>query len=245
MDSPRLAIQIGEHVRLADFRPWIEDNWPPERSSWGQRFEYVVRPDDEDQEGISIQADAFDFSDGALLTVSGAEIEVEIYAVASDHVTRDHVQVAPGENLASHRVLGRPPPVVCTDERERASAFARASVPRWDGTPFRVDMVRNFPDFVTDADLLELLAPIGRLADQIEEQLGYPVIEMGGLIPVPAGTAPGWNKDWHRYRNDGPLSIEPDQIVAVYLDDYHPYEWDGSGLGAPMNGHSSTSASVS
>lgn len=243
--SPRLAIEIGDHVRLADFRPWWEHDFPPSRPSWGQRFEYVVAPDDEDQDGISVQADAFDFTEGALLTQAGAEIEVEIYAVASKHVTENPVQVAPGENLAPHRVLPRPPPRVCTDERERASAFARASVPRWNGTPFRADMIRNFPDFVTDADLLELLAPMGRLADQIEEQLGYPVIEIGGLIPVPAGAPPGWNKDWHRYRNEGPLPIEPDQIVAFYLDDYHPYEWDGSGLGAPMNGHSSSSASVS
>ena len=138
-----------------------------------------------------------------------------------------------------------PEPPGCTDEREHAATHSPALVPQWDGTPFRMDMVRNFPDFVTDADLLELLAPMGRLANQIEKQLGYPIIELGGLIPVPAGAPPDWNKDWVRYRLEGPLPIEPDQIVAFYLDDYHPFEWDGSGLGAPMNAHSSTSASVS
>ena len=98
-------------------------------------------------------------------------------------------------------------------------------------------MMRNFPDFVTDADLLELLAPMGRLADQIEEQLGYPVLEMGGLVEVPEGAPPGWDKDWEAYRPTDPLPRERRQLVAFYLDDYHPSTWDGSGLGAPMNAH--------
>ena len=66
---------------------------------------------------------------------------------------------------------------------------SRRPMREWDGTPFRVDIVRNFPDFVTEADLQQLLDPIGRLADQIELQLGYPVLEMGDLIEVPAGSA--------------------------------------------------------
>ena len=241
--SPRLAIEIGEDVRLADFSPFVEDDWPPERPSLLQRFRYQVGPDDTDPDGISIAADALDFTEGAFLNQAGVEIEVEIYAVSAERSSPN--SAAPGENLTAHRVIGPPTPRVCTNERELASAFAPASVPRWDGTPFRVDMIRNFPDFVTDADLLELLAPMGRIADQIEAQLGYPVIEMGGLIPVPAGAPPGWNKDWNRYRNEGPLPIAPDQIVAFYLDDYPPFVWAGSELGAPMNGHPSTSASVS
>ena len=32
--TPRLAIQIGEQVRLADFSPWVEDDFPPERPSF-------------------------------------------------------------------------------------------------------------------------------------------------------------------------------------------------------------------
>ena len=42
-------------------------------------------------------------------------------------------------------------------------------------------MVRNFPEFVTDTDLQQLLDPIGRLADQIEARLGYRIVEMGEL----------------------------------------------------------------
>ena len=52
-------------------------------------------------------------------------------------------------------------------------------VQEWNGTPFRVDMIRNFPEFVSDEDLRDQLAPIGRLADQTEKQIGYRVVEMG------------------------------------------------------------------
>lgn len=81
----------------------------------------------------------------------------------------------------------RPPPPACADERSLAlqhdTRFGEHGVvQQWDGTPFRVDMVRNFPEFVADADLRQLLAPVGWLADQIEAQLGYRIVEMGELI---------------------------------------------------------------
>ena len=82
--SPRLAIQIGDHLRLADFSPWIEDDFPPSRPSFLQRFDYEVQADDEDEDGISIAADALDFSEGAFLNTAGAEIEVEITAIAPE-----------------------------------------------------------------------------------------------------------------------------------------------------------------
>ena len=34
---PRMAIKIGEAIRLAGFSPWVEDDWPPERPSFRQR----------------------------------------------------------------------------------------------------------------------------------------------------------------------------------------------------------------
>ena len=182
--SPRLAIQIGEHVRLADFSPWVEDDFPPERPSRLQRFEYKVGPDDADPDGISIEADALDFSDGAIRGRGGGEIQVEIRAVNPQ--SRGHNLARPGEALDTHRVIGRPPPLVCTDERQRAAAFSRGAslVDEWDGTPFRVDMVRNFPDSVADLD--RLLQPVKLLEQKIEEQLGYRIIEMGTLIPLRA-----------------------------------------------------------
>ena len=117
--SPRLGIDIGEHVRFADFRPWPD--WP--RPRWGQRFRYEVAFDDLDADGIAIQADAIDFSDGAFVTEAGVEVEVEIRAVTPKHLDESPSQVDPGEPLAAHAVIGRPDPRVCTTERETALGF--------------------------------------------------------------------------------------------------------------------------
>ena len=232
--SPRLAIEIGEHVRLADFSPWVEDDFPPERPSFLQRFEYQVQADDEDADGISIAADALDFSDGAILSAAGVEIEVEITAAAPERNSPNPVQ--PGEPLDTHRVIGQPEPRACTDERERALAFHGGPVPvrEWDGTPFRVDMIRNFPDFVTEADLVDLLAAVGLVDDKIEAQLGYRIVEMGDVIPVPNGLPEGWNTDERRHRRTCPLPRERGQIQGFYMD--------GENHGSPRAGAQANSA---
>ena len=62
--SPRLAIEIGQTVRHAAFSPWVEDDFPPERLSLRQRFDYLVSAEDRDEDGISVAADAFDFAEG-------------------------------------------------------------------------------------------------------------------------------------------------------------------------------------
>ena len=112
-----------------------------------------------------------------------------------------------------------PEPLVCTDERERATTFSPVLLPKWDGTPFRVDMIRNFPESVTEDDLVQLLAPVGLLADKIERQLGYRILEMGDLIPVPVGVPPGWNEDEAAFRRNCPLPRERGQIQGFYMDD--------------------------
>ena len=214
--SPRLALGIGSETRFAAIN---------EDGSTGAilLFLYKVAHDDRDEDGISIGTDAVELNGGTIRNGASLDANLDL----GSHVI---------ENSAEHVVVGAPPQQECTDERERALRLSRF-VGEWDGTAFRVDMMRNCPDFVTDADLLELLAPMGRLADQIEEQLGYPVLEMGGLVEVPEGVPPGWNKDWEAYRPTDPLPRERGQLVAFYLDDYHPSTWDGSGLGAPMNAH--------
>ncbi|MXX85413.1 MAG: hypothetical protein F4Y71_03040 [Acidobacteria bacterium] len=105
----------------------------------------------------------------------------------------------------------------------------------WDGTPFRVDIIRNFPDFVTDADLEQLLAPIGRLADQIEAQLGYRILEMGDLVEVPADTPERWDQDYERYWRDRLLVSRPDELLAFYLNDDND-AWGEQG-GSAMSAH--------
>ena len=101
-------------------------------------------------------------------------------------------------------------------------------------------MIRNFPEFVSDEDLRDQLAPIGRLADQTEKQIGYRVVEMGGVIDTPQSTAPNWNMDFERYwRNDSDNSLLPrerGQILVFYMDDDNPLRWDDLG-GSPHSAH--------
>ena len=128
----------------------------------------------------------------------------------------------------------------CADERRLALShdahFGNHGVVReWDGTPFRVDMVRNFPEFVTADDLQQLLDPIGRLADQIEMQLGYQIVEMGEIIEVPAGAPPGWDEEFGRFAQSYRLRARG-QILVFYMNDDNPQAWDDRG-GSVMNAH--------
>ena len=114
-----------------------------------------------------------------------------------------------------------PPPLRrCTDERERAIRESEF-VLEWDGTPFRVDMIDNFPDYVTTDALASMLGAVGLLADKIEDQLGYRIVEMGEVVPVPAGLPPDWNKDPGAYRRNCWLPRDPGQVYGFYLDGIH------------------------
>ena len=109
-------------------------------------------------------------------------------------------------------------------------------VGEWDvRTPFRVDLVDNFPSFVTRTDLEELLAPIGLLEDTVLEQIGYRIVEMGEVIPVPRGARSGFNTAYHQFRQSGGLPREKHQLLAFFMDDESEF-WDHRG-GAPMVAH--------
>ena len=205
----------------------MEAGWDEEASE-GEfvAFRYVVTPDDRDEDGISIGADALDAEDGAILSGIGVEADLDI----GDHTILDD---------EDHLVLGAPPERSCTDERSLALGHDaqwtnHGLVRQWDGNPFRVDMVRNFPDFVSDAELWQLLAPVGRLADQIESQLGYRILEMGAFIEVPDGAEPGWDQDARRYFRERRLVAEPGQILVFYLNDDND-SWGGEG--STMSAH--------
>ena len=126
-----------------------------------------------------------------------------------------------------------------TNEHIAARKYSKV-VAEWDGTPFRVDIIKNFPTFVMEDDLRELLAPIGTLAEAIEKQIGYRVVEMGGTIDVPNGAADRWNEDFEYYwQNDSESQLlprQPSQILVFYMDDDNPRRWDGLG-GAPNSAH--------
>jgi len=214
--SPRLGIEIGDHVGFATIIPdrWdgyslLLDEALPHR--W---FEYEVRPHEEDLDGISITADAFDFSEGALLTADGVAVEIEFYAVAPYWGAPDPVD--PGEPLATHRVQ-QPERRDCTDERQRALNHSRF-VEEWDGTPFRVDIINSFPDHVTDAEVATLLEPVALLDEKIKGQLGYRILEAGDVLPVPAGMRPGWNLVTPEFIHTCQLPRDRGQILGYYTD---------------------------
>ena len=205
--SPRLALEIGDDSRYA--------TWDEEASVGAfVAFRYQVTLEDRDEDGVSIGPDALDLGDGAIRNAGGVDADV---TVGPHAIT----------NAGNHHVLGAPPQL-CSDERSLALRHSRKVVGEWNGTPFRVDMVRNFPDFVTDADLRQLLDPIGRLADQIEAQLGYRILEMGDLIEVPARTSQGWDQGYERYWRERRLVSEPGQMLAFYLNDNNQ-AWDDGG----------------
>ena len=110
------------------------------------------------------------------------------------------------------------PPLPCTDERQRGLTHS-PWVRWWDGTPYRVDIISNFPEGVSEADVAQLLEAITALDEKIERQLGYRIVEMGEVIPVPEGAPPGWNTDEEDYRATCPVLADPGQIIAFYMAD--------------------------
>lgn len=213
--SPRLKLGIGGDVRDAA--------WDEEASEGAfVVFRYVVTLEDRDGDGISISADALDARDGTIEGANGLEADLDL----GDHVVADD-----GNQL----VLGAPPQQACADERELALTHNRAVVSEWDGTPLTVNMIRNFPEVVAEAYLQSELDAIGRLADQIEAQLGYRILERGDLIDVPAGAPDGWDQDFDSYWLNDLLPRRQRQILGFYLNDDND-AWDGAG--SPMSAHS-------
>ena len=212
---PRLLIQVGYGYRYAIFHNTSDSD---------VRFRYFVGYDDHDPDGISIPEDAIELNEGAILSRDGkipVDTDLGPHAIenASGHEVRKTMPFADIRDCSiERREVGRHPAGFLLDE--------------WDGTPFRVDIVRNFPSFVTDEDLLEQLEPFRSLADDIEEQVGYRILEMGEIVPVPPGMPRGWNTDYHRY-GEAPyvLPRKRGQLLAFYMDDDSSF-WDHRG-GSP------------
>ena len=116
------------------------------------------------------------------MTEAGVEVEVEIYAVTPKHLDESPPQVDPGEPLAAHAVIGRPDPRVCTTERRYALRLWRPGP----GQRMGRDAV---PVLLGCGDPRErasgrgaLLRVVEGLGERIENQLGYPILEVAGWI---------------------------------------------------------------
>ena len=227
---PYLELQIGDHTRPAVMLRYTETDI---------RFSYIVGRDDHDADGVGFTAEAIQLVNGASIVSVETGEPVQIVLDEEDVVA----------NHDAHKVRPHDPfpePRMCTVELREALKYVGATgsvVAEWDGTPLRVDIVDNFPDHVTDADLSELLAPIGIAAEKIEAKLGYPVLEMGGIVPIPAGTPAGFDQDYDlcsdaargnpaRAASAPLLQREKHQLLAFYMND-DAWFWDHVG-GPPM-----------
>ena len=215
---------MGDSLRPARF-DHLTNNRRPDGNYADIRFIYQVLTYDHDADGITIPPDAIQLEGGAQIvsyeTGLPVDIDLEGFFFENDefHKVRATIPDPPSRNCA-------------LDRREVYRHPAGFILDEWDGrTPIRVDMVDNFPSFITDEDLEDLLAPIGELADDIEAQLGYRILEMGEVIPVPRGARSGWDKDYHAY-GPGLLPRDKGQLLAFYMDDDSSF-WDHRG-GAPM-----------
>ncbi len=128
-----------------------------------------------------------------------------------------------GPEVETHTLI---PEYTCGSEYDLARDFA--IVPHeWDGSPIRVDIIDNMPPHGIPLSNLEAqLGFIERMAEDIEWQLGYPVIERGEVISEPEGFAVRSECDNCSVVVEG-WEREPRTAVAIYADQ-DPKREDGS-----------------
>lgn len=194
--NPRLAIGIGEDTRYADATPDTGNRYSgPDHKAQRDtllRFDYLIHADDLDPNGISIDADAFDFAEGTITGPDGFEINVEITSIVPSEAVPSELGAnprrrwlsarEPGLDIPEHPVAGRPLPRVCTDERQRALGRYPILVEEWDGTPFSFYFsLAGIPEHLR-AEPDRMLEAAERLSEHIEDQIGYRLFEVGGLL---------------------------------------------------------------
>lgn len=221
--NPRLAISIGENTRYADATPeeGIRYSGPDHKAQRDTllRFDYMIKADDRDPDGISIEADAFDFAEGTITGRDSSEINVEItsitpaeaYSTGGVNPRRRWAPTRePGMDMPEHPVAGRPQPRACTDEQQRALGRHPILVEEWDGTPFTFYFNTNGMPEHLQPDAERVLVAAERLADRIKDQIGYSIFEVEGFLENPRVEYPtsGRHCPWRK----------PGQIVWMYWE---------------------------
>ena len=145
-----------------------------------------------------------------------------LVAVAS---LRGNSASEPGPEVETHTLV---PEYTCGSEHELARDFAL--VPHeWDGSPIRVDILDNMPQHGFPLSHLEAqLGFIERMAEDIEWQLGYPIIERGEVVARPDGFSVRSECDDCSVVVDG-WERQPRITVAMYADQ-DPKREDGSSI---------------
>ena len=106
-------------------------------------------------------------------------------------------------------------PRSCTDERRRALRYGRSNgvtpllVKSWSGKPFKFYWDSSIPESESHK-IDELTGVFHRMAEMIEDQLGYPILEFGGWTD-PTGLR--FNRDNIVCSSDG--AVSPVGIVAT------------------------------
>lgn len=161
---PRLLIEVGNELRYAVF---------DRASGTDVRFRYLVRYDDHDPDGISIPEDAIELHEGSIVSVDGrVPVDTNLGFNAIDDAAGHEVRrTMPFADIRE-----------CSIERREVRRHPAGFVlDEWNGTPFRVDIVRNFPSFVTDEDLLDLFGTNRVSRRRHRRALGVP--DIGGWRP--------------------------------------------------------------
>ncbi len=124
----------------------------------------------------------------------------------------------------------RPEPTAeCAAVLEAVEGSELSLLAEWWHTPFTVNYYDNFPVDVVGPDYLPgQFEVVQKLADQIEGQLGYPVIEFGGLVTPPEG----WTAERAVDSSECQDWREPGEIAVYHLPEAPEGQQGGGPVGS-------------
>ncbi|MXW71406.1 MAG: fibronectin type III domain-containing protein [Acidobacteria bacterium] len=132
----------------------------------------------------------------------------------------------------------------CKDEQDQARERNTSPVliDEWDGTPFPIYFDEAIPESER-ADAEHLFGVAERLADRIEDQIGYRIIELGGWLPVEKRTFEIRDADLRDCER-----VRPGEIIVTVIPEDRPdlraaarpycaaFFWDDNDLDATWDG---------
>ena len=164
--------------------------------------------------------------------------------------------VGPGWDLEAHLVRGASRERRCTVERSHARALRSPTVlvEEWDGSPFPFYFsLAELPEH-RRSDAQRVLEVAERLSEEIEDQLGYSIFEVGGWERDPRAVWPdsgrcGWRTSGQivaTYVGSGPARAHPrcavwqggldfgsgtvsHELFPLFGFTHHPNGWRGPG----------------